>query len=322
MPALSIIIPVYNSERHLKQCVDSVLAQSYADFEIILVDDGSTDLSGKLCDEYASRYTNVYVFHKKNEGVSAARNKGIEQARGEYVVFVDSDDWLEKDALSLLMQHGDMADLMFFGSAFHAVDKGVKTYCPELHMYKGLSELQEGMIDLVVNPKYPDYLGYTWNKVFKRSILKECNIRFIDNLAYREDEAFTLQYAYYCKNLITLPDIIYNYRISDTGLTKKKHSGNEYMLLSHAYQQCLFCYTNNKLQEYIASQIVRNYLNAIKRTSYFKKRNVIIEELWLFYHTKNVPNLSLNIKSVYLYLLSLSSACYMKFYMGAKLLFK
>lgn len=322
MPALSIIIPVYNSEKHLIQCVDSVLAQSYADFEIILVDDGSTDLSGKLCDEYASRYTNVYAFHKENEGVSVARNKGLEQARGEYVIFVDSDDWLEKDALSLLMQHGDMADLMFFGSAFHSVGKGIKTYCPELHMYKGLSELQEGIIDLVVNPKYPDYLGFTWNKVFKLSILKERNIRFIDNLAYREDEAFTLQYAYCCKDLITLPDIVYNYRISDTGLTKKKHSVNEYLLLSHAYQKCLFCYANKKMQDYIASQIVRNYLNAIKQISYFKKRNAIIEELWWFYNNKNVSDLSLNIKSVYLYLLSLSSASYLKLYMGGKLLFK
>lgn len=322
MPALSIIIPVYNSERYLAQCVDSVLAQSYADFEVILVDDGSIDLSGKLCDEYASLYNNVYVFHKKNEGVSAARNKGIEQARGEYVIFIDSDDWLEKDALLLFMQHGDMADLIFFGSAFHSVDKSIKTYCLELRMYKGLSELEEGLIDLVINPKYPDYLGFTWNKVFKRRILKEYNIRFVDNLAYREDEAFTLQYAYCCKDLITLPDIIYNYRVSDTGLTKKEHSVNEYLLLSHAYQQCLFCYTNKRLQEYIATQILRNYLNAIKRTSCFKKRNVIIEELWSFYHTKNMFSLSLSIKSVYLHLLSLSSACYMKLYMSAKLLFK
>ena len=79
MPTLSIIIPVYNSEKYLKQCLDSILAQAFDDFEILLIDDGSTDFSGKLCDEYASRYNNIYVFHEKNRGVSAARNKGIER---------------------------------------------------------------------------------------------------------------------------------------------------------------------------------------------------------------------------------------------------
>lgn len=322
MPALSIIIPVFNSESHLVQCVDSVLAQNFDDFEILLINDGSTDRSGMLCDEYAGRFDNVHAFHKKNEGVSIARNKGIELAQGEYVIFVDSDDWLEKDALSFLMNQEKKADLIFFGSAFHSENENVILYCPKFCMYHGFRKVQEGILDLIINPKYPDYLGFTWNKVFKHCILKEYNIRFVEQLSYREDEAFTLQYAVHCSDLVTLPDIVYNYRVSNLGLTRKWHSEDEFLLLSHAYLACLTSYPDKKIQEYIALQIARNYLNAIKRTVNVKKRNAIIEELWMFYHNENVSYMTLEIKSVYRYLLRLSSARFMKIYMNVKLLFK
>lgn len=322
MPTLSIIIPVYNSEKYLKQCLDSILAQASDDFEILLIDDGSTDFSGKLCDEYASRYNNIYVFHEKNRGVSAARNKGIERAQGEYVIFVDSDDWLEKNALSFLMAQESDVDLIFYGSSFHSVNENVTLYSPNLCICHGFSEVQEGMIDLITNPKYYDYLGFTWNKVFRSNILKEYNIRFIENLSYREDEVFTLHYAHYCKKLMILPNIVYNYRVSDTGLTKKKHTYDEFLLLSHAYQKSLIYYTDKRLQEYMILQIIRNYLNAIKRISNIRKRNTIIKELWVFYQEKNIFDMSLKIKSVYRHLLCLPSAWFMNIYMSIKLLFK
>lgn len=322
MPALSIIIPIFNSENYLRQCVDSILAQTFSDFEILLINDGSTDSSGILCDEYACQYNNIYVLHKENEGVSIARNSGVELAQGEYIVFVDSDDWLEKDALSFLMREEVMPDLMFYGSSFHLSNEKVHSYCLNYCVYYGFAEVQKGIVDLITNPSYPDYLGYTWNKVFKRSILQENNIRFVKKLSYREDEAFTLQYASHCKNLITLPNVVYNYRVSDTGLTKKKHTKNEFLLLSYDYQNSLLFYTDEKLQNYISSQIARNYLNAIKRIVNAKERNVIIEELWMFYHNKRVSDMPLKIKSVYHHLLVLPSSCFMKIYMNIKLLFK
>ena len=99
---ISIIIPVYNAECYLKRCLDSVIAQDYLDVEVILADDGSTDKSGQVCDEYAKAYPHVYVFHKSNEGASLARRYGLEKARGEYVTFVDSDDWISSDYISKL----------------------------------------------------------------------------------------------------------------------------------------------------------------------------------------------------------------------------
>ena len=95
----SIIVPVYNSESFIKVCLDSILEQTYPDFELLLIDDGSTDRSGEICDKYAGKDSRIRVFHEKNEGVSASRNKGLEMASGRYVNFVDSDDWVSPDYL-------------------------------------------------------------------------------------------------------------------------------------------------------------------------------------------------------------------------------
>lgn len=321
MPALSIIIPVFNSENYLAECINSILAQSFTDFELLLINDGSTDLSGAICDEFAVRYSNVHVFHKNNGGVSSARNKGIEQAQGEYIIFVDSDDWLECSALSFLMTPEILADLVFFGSTFHLPNGDVISYIPEYAKYSSFSEVQNGVVNLITSERHPDYLGFTWNKVFKKGIIKVHNIRFVDHLSYREDEAFTLQYASCCDTLVTVPYVVYNYRVLNSGLTRKQHTKDEFLLLSHAYQESLCGYTERRLQEYVATQIARNYLNAIKSGIDRKERNVIIDELWTFFREEKKADMQLKIKSVYRYLLGCPTSCLMKLYMSIKLIF-
>lgn len=105
MPEISVIIPIYNSERFLQECVNSVLAQTYADFELILVDDGSTDTSAKFCDEYSRKDARIHVIHRKNSGISSARNTGIDQAKSPFVFFVDNDDVIP---ISCLMDIGSL----------------------------------------------------------------------------------------------------------------------------------------------------------------------------------------------------------------------
>ena len=112
-PQISIIVPVYNSEKYLGACIDSILAQSYRDFELILVDDGSRDSSPRICDDYAQKDSRVKVIHKANGGVSAARNDGLDIAKGEYVTFIDSDDWVEGEYLETLSKFGKY-DIVFF----------------------------------------------------------------------------------------------------------------------------------------------------------------------------------------------------------------
>ena len=112
-PTISIIVPVYNSEKYLGACIDSILSQYFRDFELILVDDGSRDSSPHICDDYTQKDSRVKVIHKENGGVSAARNDGLDIAKGEYVTFIDSDDWVERDYLSTLSNYRNY-DIVFF----------------------------------------------------------------------------------------------------------------------------------------------------------------------------------------------------------------
>ena len=111
MPKLSVIVPVYNTEKYLRECIDSILAQTFSDFELILVDDGSTDGSGIICDEYAGKDPRIQVIHQQNGGITVARKSGVRVARGEYVTFVDSDDWIDKDMYRIMLER-ESADIV------------------------------------------------------------------------------------------------------------------------------------------------------------------------------------------------------------------
>ena len=117
-PKISVIVPVYKAEAYLHRCVDSILAQTFQDFEVLLIDDGSPDRSGEICDEYARKDKRVRVFHKENGGVSSARNMGLDNARGEYVCFVDSDDWLDEEMFAIICSFflsNKQIDILFWG---------------------------------------------------------------------------------------------------------------------------------------------------------------------------------------------------------------
>ena len=109
---ISVIVPVYNTEKYLDRCIQSILAQTYTDFELLLIDDGSTDLSGEICDKYAEQDSRVKVFHKENGGVSSARNLGLDKANGDWVTFVDADDWVTTLYLNNLSDNTNSADFV------------------------------------------------------------------------------------------------------------------------------------------------------------------------------------------------------------------
>ena len=115
IPQISVIVPVYNVEKYLTQCIESILSQTYQEFELLLIDDGSEDNSGSICDHYSNIDSRVHVFHKENGGVSSARNMGIEHAKGEWVCFVDSDDWIDKDTFEYITGLWKGADFLQFG---------------------------------------------------------------------------------------------------------------------------------------------------------------------------------------------------------------
>ena len=318
MPTLSVIVPLYNVQNYLDDCVQSILSQSYRDLELLLVDDGSTDGSAALCDGYAQMDGRVKVFHKTNGGVSSARNVGLEHMRGEFLIFADADDWFASDAFSKLMQDAaTLSDLTFYGSIFHYADHEEQR-SPGNHSYSDFLALQHGLLHLAYNKDCPDYIGFTWNKLFRASIIREHGLRFVEGLSIREDEVFTLSYASFCSTMQVLPDRLYHYRKLPCGLTVAKKSSDELRLLACNYMQLKELYSEEELKEYIRRQMVKFLLSAVRISAETKIRNNIIDELW---RNKNKQEWSLPVKFLYRFFLSVSSPVFLRWFMSARFFF-
>ncbi len=203
MPLVSIIIPVYNTEKFLVSCIDSVLAQSVRDFELLLVNDGSTDSSLAICQEYASKDSRVRVFDKPNGGVSSARNMGLEMAQGEWVMFVDSDDTITSNTLELCLAHGDDSDIVRF-SFKYMVKTGV-----ELRPV-----LQASSVDEFLRLQILCRTGYTvCGGLYRRSLFVDNAIYFDPNIIYGEDWLVAMRLTLNSRRVVALPDAycyIYN----------------------------------------------------------------------------------------------------------------
>ena len=209
MPEISIIVPVYNVEKYLPRCVDSILNQTFTNFELILVDDGSTDRSGIICDQYKKRDNRIKVIHKINEGVSKARNIGISEAKGRYIEFIDSDDWIERSLLedTLKQIRIDNSDIIFFGILYEDEDDNLikeKKYVRDEVIEKEKSKLAIELYN-------KDLFGYTWCKLFKNRIIKDNNILFNNDISYCEDEEFTCRYFKYVKKISICSNTYYHY---------------------------------------------------------------------------------------------------------------
>lgn len=218
-PKISIIIPVYNAEAYLHRCVDSVLSQKFKDFELLLVDDGSVDSSADICDKYAICDERVRVFHKKNGGVSSARNLGLDNARGEWVVFVDADDWVDVDYLANLYS-GDNYDLV----ASYYTAEGWKEWVsvPFKDCIYEKYEMKEFLSLCLLDFIYP------FGKLFRYSIIKMHNLRFNIDISYGEDTLFIYQFIKYIGSVKTVSKATYHYNCYSIGLSKQKLNWDAY----------------------------------------------------------------------------------------------
>lgn len=180
---ISVIIPVYNVEKYLNRCIDSVVNQTYTNLEIILIDDGSSDSSGKIADEWGKRDKRIKVIHKKNEGVSVARNYGVELARGKYIGFVDSDDYIEKNMFEILYKNILYTNSNISMCNYYIVNQDY-TYNHK-HNINGNLLIIENQQDFfkLLNRNY--YRGFVWNKIFEREIVR--NIKFDEKIHMCED---------------------------------------------------------------------------------------------------------------------------------------
>ncbi len=185
MPKISVIVPVYKAEAVLAKCVDSVLAQTFADWELLLIDDGSPDGSGALCDGYAAQDDRVRVFHKTNGGVSSARNLGMEEAAGDYILFIDADDWIEPDACQTLLEALEGAGADSAGCAHWNIQPDGQKWAEPGALPAGVyggEEIRAGIVDRLLGRRLgkPGEVlnGFIWRFLFSRSIIADHALRF------------------------------------------------------------------------------------------------------------------------------------------------
>ncbi len=220
----SIIIPVYNVAPYLRECLDSVLAQTFTDWECICVDDGSTDGSGEILDEYAAKDKRFVVVHKANAGVSEARNSALRMAKGEWIWFVDSDDRIKSNALERFVRYECKADITYFGMDFIYEDGCRKTVCYKAVGATVIDDTTTAVFaNMVKSPMGVDFFGYTWNKFFKNEIIQKNNIVFASNIALWEDALFILHFLNHAQTFAVIGESLYEYKRYTNGLTKRSN---------------------------------------------------------------------------------------------------
>lgn len=208
-PMVSIIVPIYNAEQYLRRCVDSILNQEYTDFELLLVNDGSTDASGDICEEYGDRDSRVIVIQKENTGVSDSRNRALDRARGKYLQFLDSDDWITPDATRLFVRAAEEYGCDMVISDFYRV-VGERLSPKGDIEEEGVLTREEFAAHMMENPA-DFYYGVLWNKLYRRDIVEEHNLRMDTDISWCEDFMFNLEYIRYAKVFYALHAPIYYY---------------------------------------------------------------------------------------------------------------
>lgn len=205
---ISVVVSIYNMEEYLYKCVESLLNQTYQNYEILLIDDGSTDNCGKICDEFEAKEEKIKTVHKQNGGVSSARNCGIKQAKGEWIVFPDPDDWVEPNYLQKLIdiQIKNDADLSICGH-YYSDKVWNKTAKPEVMN-------NEKAMEYLMYPNY--FSGYSWNKLYSLNLIIKNNLFFDEELGMIQDLHFNVRYFQFCNKIAYDPEPVYHYVIHDS----------------------------------------------------------------------------------------------------------
>ncbi|MBU3179829.1 glycosyltransferase family 2 protein [Clostridium psychrophilum] len=228
LPQISIIVPVYNGAKYINQCIEMVINQTFKDFELIIVDDGSTDNTKKMCNEYEKKDKRIKLITKKNGGTWAARNIGIDVALGKYIIFFDCDDWYQDNLLKAMYECMDKnkVDLVISGQTNVFVDKDGETIrktvvIPEENIYTTNNEILDNYI-LLRQAEIGDVL---WNKIYKAEIIKKYKLKF-QNYKRGEDLIFNANYYEHIDKCMVIGKSFYNYRIENSNPVWQKYSDN------------------------------------------------------------------------------------------------
>lgn len=288
-PLISIIVPIYNAGDALNRCIDSVLNQTFHDWELLLIDDGCTDKSGEICDEYSIKDQRIQVFHKPNGGVSSARNIGLNHAKGEWIVFVDADDFVKESYLSHILEHSRKnVDLVISYAEIHNGDDIKKESYP--------SKLVDNTnFESIFIENDMHWHTSPWSKLYKRNIIEEHHIRFCEGMHIGEDAVFLYSYMLYSNRIYISNDTDYCYSAYNEGsLTKRVNSLVSEIL---AYNQIraiveaiilkknIKNFTAMKNLNWLIGSYQRRILNALYYNNVQKQKrlSVLTESDWIYY---------------------------------------
>lgn len=257
MNLISIVIPVYNVEKYLSRCLESILSQSLKEIEIIIVNDGSTDNSLEICRNYQQKDSRIIIIDKKNEGVSVARNTGIENASGKYIGFVDPDDWIEKNMYENMYNTIEKFECSIafcnyskdsrLGSTIKTL-KFNKDFLGKLDIINDLIANMIGMEDIL--PKYYYVMGCVWRCLYRRDFIEKFNLRFVPGITIMEDLLFSVQALVYCDKACIDHGVYYHYMKNKSS---SLHKYNEKM-----WQDLVV--VHNKLEEILEDGDLNEYM--------------------------------------------------------------
>ncbi len=250
MEKVSVIVPIYNVEKYIDECIESIVCQTYTDTEIILIDDGSTDSSLARCEQWANKDNRIKILTQTNAGPSTARNKGLSHATGTYIIFVDADDTLCSTCIAEAVQAVQGVDIAFWGATLFYADGHKNDYIPTEAHTNNREETERALLHLKTNSQNFPHFGYTWNKIFRRNIIEDNNTRFPEDLRVYEDELFTSDYTKSVSSLQVVPHALYRYRVVGSSLTHQCKSKATYLRLFSAIAERMHQYKYDKLIAY------------------------------------------------------------------------
>lgn len=243
---VSIVVPIYNVEKYLKECLDSLVNQTYKRIEILLIDDGSKDFSPHICDEYEKMDNRIQVFHIENAGVSNARNLGIQHATGEWIMFLDSDDYLEENAIEKMLEVAERKNVDVVGSFYYRTYINTEVCNEKISNspYEVNNDSKSLIREMIFFPEqitelYPTCL-VPWGKIIKTSIIKDNNISYFTNMTLHEDATFNMILFSYVKNHAICPEPLIHYR-------QRKNSLSQNSTKDNFDSNCKFCQVIEKL---------------------------------------------------------------------------
>lgn len=288
-PEISIIVPIYNAESFIVRCVNSVLAQSFEDWELILIDDGSSDNSGVICDTMSDNDKRIKVLHKSNGGVSSARNLGLEHAKGTWISFLDVDDYWLPDFLSNMMAHGEY-NLIISGSLRFGVSND-DYHIPQTRIYEVKDLLKRCFTQEKIDNIYLSCISYPWGKLFKNDIIQKYHLRYNAKLKLSEDTCFSLQYLEKIDKIIFVEGGCYMYYTTNVQKSHLMMSFEEYKTHVTLVNKIITDVADNfdlNAHEYcegLCSMYFFAFLNKLTHESIGVKCN----ELRKFHRFNNVP---------------------------------